>query len=192
MPSKTDISSRALQKLGAKSITSLTDGSKNARSCNLAYEPCKLALLRDHPWVFSIKRAQLAVSATEPDFGPGNIFPLPTDFLRLLPLDPGGNLNSLDWQIEYDGIHSDEDSPLEIRYVGDVTDPNLMDALYREALSTLMAFEMCEEVTQSNTKQAALAAALKDILARAKRANAIENVSQDPPEDTWISCRSES
>lgn len=189
MPSVIDISNRALQKLGAKRITSLTDGSKNARSCNSAYEPCKLALLRDHTWNFSIKRAQLAVSATEPDFGPVNIYPLPTGFLRLLPLDPGGNLDTLDWQIESDGIHTNDTDPLQIRYVGDLIDPNVMDSLFREALSTLMAVEMCEEITQSNTKQAALAASLKEILARAKRTNAIENVSQDPPEDTWLACR---
>jgi hypothetical protein len=189
MPSKVDISNRALQKLGAKYITSMTDGTKNARSCNLAYEPCKLALLRDHTWNRSIKRAQLAASATEPDFGPANIFPLPADFVRLLPLDPGSNLNSLDWQIESDGIHTDDEAPLQIRYVGDMTDPNQMDALMCEALSTLMAFEMCEEVTQSNTKQVALSEDLKDILARAKRTNAIENVSQESPEDTWITVR---
>lgn len=189
MPSTTDISNRALQKLGAKFIQSLTDGSKNARSCNLAYEPCKKALLRKHTWNFSVKRVQLAASSTEPDFGPANIFPLPEDWLRLLPLDPGGNVNSLDWQIESDGIHTNDDAPLQVRYVSNVTDPNKMDALFVEALSTLMAHEMCEEVTQSNTKKDSLAGDLKDVVADAKRTNAIENISQEPPEDTWVTCR---
>jgi hypothetical protein len=189
MASETSICNRTLQKLGAKRINSLTEDSPNARSCNTAYEARRDALLRKHRWRFSIKRAQLAASTTEPDFGPAAIYPLPADYLLLIDPDPESNFNDRDWQLESDGIHSDASAPLEIRYVAKITDPNAMDPLFREALSADMAVELCEEITQSNTKKASLVEDLKDALAAAKRANAFESIAQDSPEDTWISVR---
>jgi hypothetical protein len=114
---------------------------------------------------------------------------LPADYLLLIDPDPEANFNDRDWQLENDGIHSNESAPLEIRYVAKITDPNAMDPLFREALSADMAVELCEEITQSNTKKASLVEDLKDALASAKRANAFESIAQEMPEDTWISVR---
>ena len=63
MASEVDIANRALQKLGAESIVSLTQDSENARACNLCYEPIRDAELRAHPWNFAIKRASLAADS---------------------------------------------------------------------------------------------------------------------------------
>jgi hypothetical protein len=187
--SKVEIANRALQLLGAKSITSLTEDSRNARSINLAYEPVKLAELRKHPWNFAIKRAQLAASTTEPLFNRENSFPLPSDCVRLLSPDPEVNFNDLDWQIEGRNIITDWDDPLDVRYIYDVTDPNEMDVLFRELLSSKLAMELCEEITQSNSKKADAKAMYDEILAQAKKANAIEKVAERPPEDEWITIR---
>ena len=46
MASVVQISNRALQKLGAKSIVSLTEDSVNARAANLCYEDLRRAELR--------------------------------------------------------------------------------------------------------------------------------------------------
>ena len=64
-----------------------------------------------------------------------------------------------------------------------------MDALFREALATKLAIEICEEIAQSNTKNADLKDDYRDIINRARKANAIENVSAEPPEDTWLTVR---
>ncbi len=190
MASKVEIANRALQLLGAKRITSLTEDSRNARSINAAYEPVKLAELRKHPWCFATTRAQLAANATEPLFTRTNSFPLPSDFVRLLPPDPEVNLNDLDWVIEGRNIITNDSAPLDVRYIYDVTDPNEMDVLFREVLAAKLAEQLCEEITQSNTKLAAANAAYKDTIAEARRANAIEKVAEQPPEDVWVTCRS--
>lgn len=189
MASKVEIANRALQILGAKSITSLTEDSRNARSINLAYEPVKLAELRKHSWSFAMKRASLAANATAPIFTKTNSFPLPSDFLRLLPKDGEDLTNDLDWQIEGKSIVTDDAAPLKIRYIYDVTDPNEMDALFREAFSYKLAETLAEEITQSNTKKADISSQYKDIIADARRVNAIERVAQNPPEDTWVTVR---
>lgn len=189
MASEVEICNRALQKLGAGSIVSLGDDSKRARECNRAYAPIRDATLRKHPWNFAIARQALAASSTPPTHGPANAFPLPSDCLRLLPPDPFVNFNDLDWQIEGRSILTNDAAPLNVRYIRQITDPNIMDPLYREALATEIAFEICEAVTQSNTKKEGLREDLKTIIAQAKLLNAIENVAAEPPEDTWITAR---
>ncbi len=190
MASKVEIANRALQLVGAKRIVSLTEDSRNARAVNVAYESVKKAELRKHPWGFAIKRVQLAASATVPVFTRGNSFPLPSDFIRLLPPDPEVNFNDLDWVIEGRNIITNDSAPLDVRYVYDVTDPNEMDVLFRESLSAKIAEAVCEEITQSNSKIATANAAYKEAIADAKRANAIEKVAEKPPEDEWVTCRS--
>lgn len=189
MASEVEICNRALQKLGVKRITSLTEDSKNARSCNVAYSVVRDAELRSHPWNFAIARAELAADATDPDWGRAKAYTLPSDFLRLLPDYTEDNLNSKDWQIEGRKIYSDDSDPIYIRYIYRVTDPNEMDALFREALATKLAFELCEEITQSNTKKSELKDDYKEIISEARKANAFENVAQESPEDTWSTVR---
>lgn len=189
MASKVEIANRALQLLGAKRITSFGEDSRNGRAINSAYESVKLAELRKHPWTFATKRASLAASSTEPLFTKTNKFPLPSDFVRLLPQDPEDLSNDLDWTIEGRNIVTNDSAPLEIRYVYNVTDPNEMDALFREALSAKLAAALCEEITQSNAKLVAANDAYKEAIAEARRANAIEKQAEKPPEDTWVTCR---
>lgn len=194
MASVVGVCNRALQKLGTSSrIVSLSDDSKHARALNASYEAVRDALLRDHAWNFAKKRVQLAASATTPDFGKANAFPLPANFLRLLAPDPGYNLNSHDWEIEnHEGalaILSDDDAPIDVRYIERVTDPNLMDALFLELWATDLAFELCKEITGSNAGKEALRADRKRILSDAKRTNAIENVASQPPDDPWVTVR---
>lgn len=189
MASKTEIANRALQRLGAKRITDLTEDSRNARAIAAAYESVKLAELRKYNWSFAIKRAQLASSVSTPLFGRSYIYPLPADFVRLLPLDPEQVSNNEDYQIEGRNILTNESSPLNMRYVYNVTDPNEMDSLFRETFACKLAEELCEEITQSNTKIQTVIDAYKDIIAEAKKAGAIEKTAQQPPEDSWVTVR---
>lgn len=189
MASVVEVCNRALQILGAKRVVALTDDSTNARACNLAYDAVRMAELRKHSWCFAIARAELAADADSPAWGRATAFTMPSDLLKLLAPYPEDNLNSLDWQIEGRKILTDDSAPLYIRYVRDEEDPNVMDALFREALSARMAYEMCEEITQSNTKQDLARERYRDAIADARKANAIEQVSAEAPEDVWITAR---
>ena len=64
-----------------------------------------------------------------------------------------------------------------------------MDILFREALAARMAYEMCEELTQSNTKKAELKEEYMDAIKAARKASAIQNVPQVGVEDSWITVR---
>lgn len=189
MASEVQICNRGLQRLGAKRIVSLSDDSVNARACNVAYADLRDAELQAHPWIFAIERAELAASATAPDWGRANEFPLPSDFLRLHPDYEEDNSLTKDWDIEGRSILSDFSDPIFIRYIKRVTDPNVMHVLFREALSCKLAWQLCEEITQSNTKLADIRADYKDIIKEARRANAIQRRAASFPDSSWLTVR---
>jgi hypothetical protein len=189
MASEVDICNRALQKLGAKRITALSDDSVNARACNSAYSHVRDAELRAHPWNFAIARAELAADATAPDWGRANAYQLPSNFLCMVNDYPEDNDNSKDWVIEGRKILTDDSDPIYIRYIKKETDTSQFDSLFVEALATKLAFELCEEITQSNTKKEGLRQDYEQVIRNARRMNAIEKVSSEPPEDTWVTVR---
>jgi hypothetical protein len=190
MASSVDICNRALQKLGAKRITSLSEASTNARSCNACYETIRDAELRKHPWNFAIKIVALAADSSAPAWGRANAFQLPADFIRLMNDYPEDNLNNKDWVVQGGKIYTDDSAPLYVRYISRIEDTTLFDALFIESLASKMAFEMAEELTQSNTKKEAARADYNEAIKDARRANAFDNVSAEPPEDNWITARS--
>jgi hypothetical protein len=202
MAADVDICNLAMQKLGAKRIAVLTEDSRNARSCNNCYASLRDAVMRANPWSFAITRTILAPSTTAPAFDFKYAFPLPSDCLKVIkPRD-----NDLDWTLErVNGVRSiltnaskgsavlpatGVTSPnLALRYIQRVTDPNQFDPIFIQALASMIAWETCEEITQSNTKKADQLNNYKYWIGEASKANAFEKVPVDPPEDTWITAQ---
>jgi hypothetical protein len=79
MSSVVDICNEAMDLLGAATITSLTENSKEARLCNRKFELTRDAVLRAHPWNAAIARAELAANSVGPAFGFTHQFQLPAD-----------------------------------------------------------------------------------------------------------------
>ncbi len=207
MASKTDICNRALQKLGARRISSVTDQTPSARACDLAYDIVRQSELRKYDWNFAIKRVQLAADVPAPDWGRQNSFTLPSDYIKLTntyPEDLTNDVNVVgvtvaftaqftglkDWVIEGKAIVTNDEAPLQVRYISDVTDTSQFDSLFVESFANALAYEMCEELTQSNTKKSDIAGAYKISIDEAKKASSIEIAPADPPPDTWLACRS--
>ena len=69
MASVVDICNGALNQLGATTILSLTEDSKNARLCNSRYTQVRDAVFRSHPWNCLQKRVELAADTTAPAWG---------------------------------------------------------------------------------------------------------------------------
>lgn len=184
MASEVDICNLALQRLGAKSITSLTENSKNARECNRIYAHARDSELRAHPWAFARKRVQLAASSTAPTFGFDNAFPLPADYLRILP-----TAAQEDFQIEDRSILTDDGSPLDVIYIKRVTDPNEFDQLFSDLLVSRIALDMAEIITQSKNKIEIANTRYTLLKREARKINAFEGPAQEPGESTWVTAR---
>src|ERR1017187_1896837 len=202
----TDICNRALQKLGAKRITSISEASPSGRAVNLAYPIIRQAEMRKFDWNFAITRVQIAADNPAPTWGRANAFQLPADFIKLTNSYPesfySADNNTLsfgsstastgqsDWVIETGNkVLTNSASPLNVRYIADITDTSLWDPIFCEVVSTALALEICEELTQSNTKKSQLMAEYKDLIEEAKHADSIEIAPSNPPPDTFETCR---
>jgi hypothetical protein len=185
MPSVVDVCNRALDKLGHGPITSLEDGTKAANLCIRNWPLVRDQVLRDHPWNFAVKRAALAASEETPAWGFGSKFPLPADNLRLLEID---KLSTAEYQLESGHILANA-SVLYVRYIRRVTDPNEYDYAFIDVVAARLAFELCESLTQSNTKKEQMFQEYDDALTRAKRVDGQENPPTVYEEDDWIKVR---
>lgn len=209
-----DCCNSALSMVGAASIMSLTDNSREARVCNLQYDSNRRDELRKHYWNFAIKRAALAPDTATPAFDFAYQFTLPADCLRIvIPNDA-----NLDWTLEGRKILTNSiKSPfssnvvnsqpgtvytppggvgttytavppapqLNLRYVSDVTDCTQWDASFYAVVSIAIAIDICEPLTQSNQKKQMLLQQYKDAISEARIADAFENLPADAPDDSW-------
>jgi hypothetical protein len=181
--SNVTIANRALQKLGAKRISSLTQDHPNARSMNAAFERVRDGELRRYDWSFAIARASIAADASGPTWGDWNRYTLPNDFLRLLRDDESGA--NVDWKIEGLYILTADDAPLEIRYIARIEDPAYYDPLFIEAFAGRLALECAKEITDSTGDKESIKEDYKADIAEARRLGAIEKGAQEFPEDEW-------
>jgi hypothetical protein len=189
--SEVEISNLALARLGARSITSLTEDSTSARECNRVYAHARDSELRSHPWSFARAREQIAASSTAPVFGYARQFPLPDGCLRILTAN-GVDFSELpqdDIQIEGGNILTNLSAPLNLIYVQQVTDVSLFDSLFVELLVCRMAVDMCEKLTQSNTKEEKATSRYADARRQARRVNGFERGPQYAPIGSWENAR---
>lgn len=198
MASIIQVANRALTKLGSARITSLSDDVKAARSITSCIEDLRDDELRAHRWQFAMKRTSLAALADAPTFGYQYQYALPSDFLRMDMVDdryPSAVMDNyidaeyLDWVLEGNVILTDIGAPLKLRYVAQITDPNAWDVNFREALASRIAMEICEDLTQSDTKKQAAANDYKRAITQAVRVGAIEKPPVTTPDNTWVISR---
>tara|TARA_R100001480_G_scaffold64749_1_gene76873 strand:- start:49 stop:630 length:582 start_codon:yes stop_codon:yes gene_type:complete len=145
MASVVDICNGALNQLGASTILTLTEDSKNARLCNARFTQVRDSIFRSHPWNCLQKRVELAADSDTPAWGFTSQFTIPTDCLRVLTILD----YDADYKIEGRKILTDNSS-MKILYVSRVTDPNEYDELLRETLSAALAADIAYAVTSSN------------------------------------------
>jgi hypothetical protein len=189
MASDVQIANRALAKLGDKTIVSLTENSNQARAVNECYTLVRQGELRRHPWHFAKRRAQLAASVDTPAFDYVYAYPLPADCLRvLMPMPDSESVQydgKVDWKIEGRSILSNEQGPLSIVYLADVTDPNEFDAAFIDVFASRLAVEVAHRLTGSTEKRKMAQEEYRGALLEARRMNAFEQFSVERPMDDW-------
>ena len=176
MASTVEICNGALNQLGATTILSLTEDSKNARLCNSRYTQVRDSVFRSHPWNCLQKRVEIAADTTAPAWGFSYAYTLPADCLRLLRiLDYDSN-----YKVEGRKILSNTSS-MKILYIGRVTDPNEYDELLRETLSAALGADIAFAVTSNNQTATNMYNLFQDKLKDARFVDSTEgqNVEQD-------------
>ena len=176
MASVVDICNGSLNQLGATTILSLTEDSKNARLCNSRYTQVRDSVFRSHPWNCLQKRVELAVDTDAPAWGFSYAYTLPADCLRLLRiLDYDSN-----YKVEGRKILSNTSS-MKILYIGRITDPNEYDESLRETLSAALGADIAFAVTSNNQTATNMYNLFQDKLKDARFIDSTEgqNIDQD-------------
>lgn len=184
MASAVQICNRALIKLGADTIISMTEDSKPARLCNILYTPLREELLRLHPWNFAIARADLAQSTSDPLFGFDFSYPLPVDCLRVLKLDD----TTIKYKIEGRSILTDSDEVLLI-YIKNETDTTKFDSLFTSALVLKLAIELSYNITGASNVAAGILDEYKNFMREAKLRDGQEGTPDQLENYTWLDSR---
>ena len=175
MASIVQICNGALNQLGASTILTLTEDSKNARLCNARYENVRDAVFRHHPWNCLLKRLQLAADSEAPAWGFTKQFTLPADCLRLIRILDYDS----DYVVEGRKILSNS-STMKILYISRVTDPNEYDELLREVLSAALAADIAYAVTSSNPVAQQMYQLYQEKLKDARFVDSTEGYNTDP------------
>lgn len=188
MASVIQICNTALMRIGSsRTINSLTEQSKQADVCNVFYETARDAVLSDFDWNFAAKRVVLADLDTPPSDW-HYAYRYPTDCMRIIEIMvPGIRFPTPNMRVPYEvgadlegtgKIIYTNQPQAQLRYVGKVTDPNMFDSLFTDALSWRLAAELSMPLSASgDLGNKALQMYNSSILAAGARSN---NESQEP------------
>ena len=168
--SEVQICNNALIKLGADTITSLSDDTKPARLCNQMYSILRDDLLRAHPWNFAITRLGLAQLSTTPAFEYAFEYQLPSDCLRVLRI----KARRAEYRIEGRKLLTDE-TTVELVYIKKVTDVSQFDSTFSDTLALKLASEIAYNITNSTTVAQSMVELFERRFRRAKMSDAQED-----------------
>lgn len=178
--SKVSIANRALGLLGENKITSLTDETLAAKAINNMYTDSLKSILSECCWSFAKKRVMLNRLETEPVWGGGYYFQLPADLVRVF------DATTRDFRIEGYKLLSNEQS-VGILYTYMNEDDSLYSPSFIDAFSHRLAYDICYDLTNSNTKQESLLNLYEGhFLPIAKSKNARDNAPKQIEDGAWV------
>lgn len=180
---KVRICNRALVKLGADTVISLSGDSAEASLCNIFFDDVVDEVLQDFEWTCAIERKDLARSSDSPVSGYEYQYPLPSSpwCLRVLEIVD----STATYRIEGRMLLTDIDE-VSIRYIKRITDTNLFPPLLAECIALKLASVLCTKITESSTGGERLLQEYYLKLAQAKGKNQMEATEPDPKPNLWI------
>jgi len=148
MTTKLQIINNALLMVGAETISTLTDSSREARVASSVYDVTREDLLARNPWDFALGQVQLAQVATTPLFGFDHAYQLPVNpkALRIMRKNDPPN----DYRIFEDKLYTD-DNEVAIIFLfdpGEQNYPAYFIRLIEYELAKIFAFALMQDETQ--------------------------------------------
>jgi len=178
MTSKLDLANQALTQLGAKRLTSITDGTSHAKLVNEIIDEVIQEVMIDGAFTSTIRRASLNQTSNTPAYEFTYEYQLPTNpkCLRVLEIETA-NGNSLQYvadyledqgyRIEGDKLLSDSETA-KIKYIAHITDVGSYDSSLKMAIRAKLAADLAYPITGSTSLADRLYQKYERVLARAK------------------------
>lgn len=168
--SRIDLCSRALLKIGANPIASLSEGTAEADVASNLYDYVRDALLSVHPWHFATTQKKLAALSSSDLDGLSNAYALPADCLRVLYAGTHEGGSGLVYRLSNRTVHTNA-AEIYLTYVfrAEETDyPPYFD----KVLIAHLAAEFCIPLTDSTSRWESLRKFAEEDLRQARLINA--------------------
>lgn len=151
MTSKVDICNLALTRLGANTITALSDNTKNARACDTLYDSVAKDTMLKGSWTACVRRAELTKTEVTPAFEFSSQFILPTNpaYLQALEIN-SEDLGTIEHAVEGNYLLTNTDS-VKLKYIAYLTSPNDYGENLRRAIVANLAAAIAYPVTGQMT-----------------------------------------
>jgi hypothetical protein len=187
MTSKTDICNRALIKLGKATIRDIdTDESPQGTLCKAVYVLMLDEVLRQAEWNFAVNRQALNKDASgSPLYEWAYRFILPTvpPVIKIISVE-----NNVPFKIEGNYLVSNSDN-IKLKYIGRITDPNLYDSLFINALVLRLAYEISFSLTSQTSLGDSIYKQYLLALEEAKNQNSQDDNELPIQDSTWTNAR---
>lgn len=183
--SQVEIVNKALILVGDQTITAMNQNNPRAILMNSLWAGTRDTLLRACPWNFATVRVGIPASATAPVYQWTNAYPIPQDFLYMVSTE-----NNSPYRMEGNNILSDQGSPLNIKYIRQVTVSTEFDSGFANALSAQLAYEASKKLAAEPGLERSLFLDAKIAITDAMRLDGMEDDPVGYPEDSWTSARS--
>lgn len=172
--STVSICNQALGWLGADSILSINDPSKEAQLCKENFDALRDTVLEEREWTFAVRRLYLTPLVATPVYGYANNFLLPADVLRVLniPGAPGGVVGGIDalnggrgadsgqgladWRVESidaGRVIVANVSAVYCRVIWRVVNEQIWSAMFTQALAARLAADLAMPLVNSRSLQ---------------------------------------
>lgn len=172
MASQLEIINAALSRIGANEIVSLDEGTAEARIAGASWEIARRACLRDHPWNFAIKEAELNRLTGVAPHQFKYAYRIPALCVRLLQV-----VGNPVYRLQAGNIQMDGDR-CQVRYVEDVQDTTQWDSLFVDVLAQRLAADIAYGITKSQATADSMYAVYDRKVRRARHIDGTEDTAQ--------------
>ena len=184
-----DICNMALLRLGHdRTIADLEEQSAEAGYLRTFWDSTRRTVLRVHAWNFAVRTVALAaLSETSDEWD--YVYSLPAKALRVLEIV---NVYSkapesrIPYEIRAKKVYTDQESAV-LKYVEDISDENLFDSEFVDALAYRLAAEIAGPLTQDMSRQGRMFELYRLLIEEAKAGDASESEVQ--PSVTYLDSR---
>lgn len=149
--------------------------------------------MRDHAWNFLSTTVTLADLGSPPT-GWSYRYAYPTNCLRAIEIVRTNRTDSkIDFEVRYDGasgrvILTDE-STAELKFTQLITDPNVYDDMFIDALSWALAFRLAGPLTGNDTKKQQALTVYQNLMNTAEAQDSGEGMEDTITDASWIEAR---
>lgn len=185
MATQLQIINVALGRIGANDVSSLSNNSAEQKLAVIFWDVARQACLREHPWNFALKDAQLNRIDGYTSFEFKYAYQLPSDYIRLMQ-----HYGNPTFKVQGRRILSNEEV-CKIKYVADINDPLQWDASFTDLMSQRLAFDMGYALTKSQATADTMWSIYQQKLKLARHIDSTEDVQDmlGGPESNYIGVR---